>query len=315
LRTARRCGWDAAVLQRSSPRIGTTSFVFPAGWLENVRRLAGRVEDVEILLFERPGPSGSCDRIGTGLSPAEVDEIAALGRAHGMTFSVHAPLDLALAAEDPATRVSGVEAALRIAALTAPLAPHALVLHLDDPPEPAGAAQVLAWQARAASSLRALLDGGLSPRLLCVENLGAGLGPAEPLVEELGLSVALDVGHLARDGVSFEAMLARHLSRTRLVHWHGTDRTGGAGRSSAPPGPPLATGQAHPPAPLLAQDHRSLRHYPAAAAVRLLRELERAGWAGVLTIEVFREDDLEESLEVLSGWRREAREDACAIGG
>jgi sugar phosphate isomerase/epimerase len=271
----------AAVLARPRPRIGTTSFVFPAGWLDNVRRLAGRVEDVEILLFERPGPSGP--------SPAEIEEIAAVGREHGMTFSVHAPLDLALASEDPVARAAGVEAVRRTAALTAPLAPHALVLHLDDAPGPASAAQVLAWQARAASSLRALVHGGLPPRALCVENLGAELGPAGPVVEDLGLSVALDVGHLARDGVPFDAILARQLGRTRVIHWHG----------KAPGG----------------RDHRSLRHYPPAAAVRLLRELERAGWAGVITVEVFREDDLEESLRLLAGWRHEAREDACATGG
>jgi sugar phosphate isomerase/epimerase len=267
-----------AAVPRPRTRIGTTSFVHSAGWLENVRRLAGRVDDVEILVFERPGPSGP--------SAVEVEQIAEVGRAHGLTFSVHAPLDLALASEDLAAREAGVEAVLRTAALTAPLVPHALVLHLDHPPGPGTAAEVHGWQGRAARSLRALLDGGLPPSVICVENLGAGLGPAEPLVEELGLSVALDVGHLARDGAPFEALLARHLGRTRLIHWHGVEPD--------------------------SRDHRSLRHYPAAEAVRLLRELERAGWDGVLTIEVFREADLEESLQVLAGWRREA---AAGHGG
>ncbi len=43
-----------AAVPRLRPRIGTTSFVFPASWAENVRRLAGRVDDVEILVFEHP---------------------------------------------------------------------------------------------------------------------------------------------------------------------------------------------------------------------------------------------------------------------
>jgi len=33
-------------------RLGTTSFIYPATWSVNVERLAGRVDDVELLIFE-----------------------------------------------------------------------------------------------------------------------------------------------------------------------------------------------------------------------------------------------------------------------
>lgn len=259
---------------RARLRIGSTSFVYPAGWAENVRRLASRVEDVEILVFERPGPSGP--------SRAEIAEIAAVGGAHGLTFSVHAPLDLALASADEARRRASVEAVLRTAELTAPLAPHSLVVHVEETPgapAPAGAAAA-AWRTRAEASLRALLDAGLPPRFLCVETLDAAFEPTAPLLETLGLSLALDVGHLARDGVPFDDLLERHLPRTRVIQWHGTEPGG--------------------------RDHRSLRHYPRADGVRLLRRLEQAGWDGALTLEVFRADDLDDSLEVLAALRREA---------
>ena len=259
-------------------RIGTTSFVHPAGWAENVRRLAGRVQDVEILVFERPGPAGP--------SPAEIAEIAALGRAHGLTFSVHAPLDLALASADEGRRAASVEAVLRTVELTAPLAPHAVVVHVEAepgeaPPTPAASR---AWRERAERSLRALLGHGLPPGLLAVETLDARFEHVAPLVEDLGLSVALDVGHLARDGVAFDALLDRHLARTRVIQWHGTEPGG--------------------------RDHRSLRHYPRADALRLLRRLDAAGWEGVITLEVFRAGDLDDSLEVLAELRREAPGDA-----
>jgi len=266
-----------AAVPNARHRTGATSFVIPAGWVENVRWLVGRVEDVEILVFERPERAGPW--------PAEVAEIAALGRAQGLTFSVHAPLDLELASPDRGRRADSVEAAILTARLTAPLSPRALVVHLDAPAreEAEGAgADLEGWRDRAASSLKALLAEGLSPEVVCIENLGADLGPAEPLVEQLGLSVALDVGHLARDGVPLEALLARHLGRARLVHWHGTEPGG--------------------------RDHRSLRHFPRAEGVKLLRALERAGFEGTLTLEVFREDDLLDSLEVLEGLRREAFE-------
>jgi sugar phosphate isomerase/epimerase len=259
---------------RAAYRTGTTSFVYPAGWAENVRRLAGRVQDVEILVFERPGPEGP--------SSAEIAEIRALGRAHGITFSVHAPLDLALASPDASRREESAAAVLRTAERTAPLAPHSLIVHVESAPgaPPPPAPERAAWRDRAGASLRALVDRGLPPGLLCVETLDGSFDHLSPLLEELGLSVALDVGHLARDGVPFDALLERHLPRTRVIQWHGTEPGG--------------------------RDHRSLRHYPRAEAVRLLRRLERARWDGAITLEVFRADDLEESLEVLAELRREA---------
>ncbi len=260
---------------RARLRIGTTSFVHPAGWAENVRRLAGRVEDVELLVFERPGPAGP--------SAQEIAEIAAVGRAHSLTFSVHAPLDLALASADEARRAASVEAVLRTIELTAPLAPHAVILHVEEAPGAAApdTASRGTWRERAEASLRALLDRGVPPALLAVETLDAEFGHVAPLVEELGLSVALDVGHLARDGVAFDALLERHLARTRVIQWHGTEPGG--------------------------RDHRSLRHYPRAEALRLLRRLDAAGWEGAITLEVFRAGDLDDSLEVLAELRRAAR--------
>jgi sugar phosphate isomerase/epimerase len=100
-----------------------------------------------------------------------------------------------------------------------------------------------------------VVAGGVASATLCLETLAYDFALAEPVVEELGLGVALDVGHLARDGVSFEPVLARNLARARVIHWHGTDPAG--------------------------RDHRSLRHYPRADAVRLVRALRAAGWAGV----------------------------------
>jgi sugar phosphate isomerase/epimerase len=250
-------------------RVGATSFIHPAGWLENAERVAGRVQDVELLLFEPPSPA-------TAPSPAEVAGLARLGRAAGLTYSVHAPV-VALASADEGRRRAAVEAVVRAAEVTAPLDPHALILHLEPDAAPGGPE---AWRERAARSLRELVAAGVPPERIAVENLDDDLALAEPLIEELGLSVALDVGHLARDGVALAPVLAQHLRRARVVHWHGTDASG--------------------------RDHRSLRHYPRAEGVALLRALAEAGWAGVVTLEVFREADLDESLAVLAELDREA---------
>jgi sugar phosphate isomerase/epimerase len=254
----------------SAYRVGTTSFVYPARWYENARRLAGRVDDVEILLFDPPTPVSLP-------SGAEVAALARLGRDTGLSYTIHAPLGFALASADPRRRAVAVDAVSRVVAATAALAPRAVVVHLapgeqeGDPPP----ADAEAFRGRAAESLRAVLDAtGLPPAALCLETLEYDFALAEPVVEALGLSVALDVGHLARDGVPFDAVVARNLGRARVVQWHGTDPSG--------------------------RDHRSLRHYPRADGVRLLRALRAARWAGVLTLEVFGEQDFEESLALLA---------------
>jgi sugar phosphate isomerase/epimerase len=96
----------------------------------------------------------------------------------------------------------------------------------------------------------------------------------EPVVRELGLSVALDVGHLVRDGLDELGALARLLPLTRIVQWHGTDPND--------------------------RDHRSLEHYPRTRALGLLAALRAADYRGVLTLEVFRAADLESSRRVLA---------------
>ena len=253
-----------------SYRIGTTSFVHPARWIDNARLLAGRVQDVEILLFDPPTPQSLP-------SPPEVAALARLGRDTGLGYTVHAPVGFALGSADPDRRRVAIDATAQVIRHTAPLAPHAVVVHLapgeregDPPPTDAGA-----FQARAVESLRAILSAtDLAPERLCLETLEYDFALAEPVVEALGLSVALDVGHLARDGVPFDAVVSRNVGRARVVQWHGTDPAG--------------------------RDHRSLRHYPRADGIRLLRLLRGAGFGGVLTLEVFGAQDFEESLAVLA---------------
>ena len=256
-------------------RIGTTSFVYPARWIDNARRLAGRVEDVELLLFDPPTPQSVP-------APAELAALAQLRDETGLTYTVHAPIGFALASEDEGRRRVAVEAITYVTRLTAPLAPRAVVVHLapgerEGDPAPVDAD---AFRRRAVASLRQVLAAtGLAPSTICLETLEYDFALAEPVVEELGLSVALDVGHLARDGVPFDAVVARNLARARVVQWHGTDPSG--------------------------RDHRSLRHYPRAEGLRLLRTLRAARFTGVLTLEVFGEQDFEESLAVLAALEEE----------
>jgi sugar phosphate isomerase/epimerase len=251
-------------------RIGTTSFIYPGSWLDNVQRLAPRFDDIEILFFEAEGAEAFP-------SAAECRELMREKQAHGLTYSLHTPLAASLASDDEGRRRAGVESVLAALDVARAFAPENVVLHVyhgDAEHSDARPTDLGRWRARAAESLSAIVDSGVAPERLCVELLDYDYALIEPVVIELGLSVALDVGHLVRDGLDELSVLERLWPRTRIVQWHGTDASG--------------------------RDHRSLEHYPRERGRALLRALAEHDYSGVLTLEVFRAPDLENSCEVLA---------------
>jgi sugar phosphate isomerase/epimerase len=249
-------------------RIGTTSFVYPAPWLANVERLAGRVDDVEILLFELS--SGVPDA-------AELAALAAWKPRAGLTYTVHTPLDVSLASEDDQRRAAAIDQVWRAIELARPLAPEAYIVHvyLGDCERDTRPADLAAWRRRAADSLAAIVARGVAPEALAIETLDYEFAQLEPVVDDFGLSVAIDLGHLDRDDRAERGLLERNLHRTRSIQWHGVDPAG--------------------------RDHRSLAHYLAAKA-RWVVDLLVERYRGVVTLEVFREADFEESLAVFHRW-------------
>lgn len=256
-------------------RIGTTSFIHPGSWLENVQRLGPMFDDIEILFFESGGP-------GAFPSPDECRALASLKREHALTYSLHTPLDASLASEDEARRRAGVASVLSAIEVARPLEPENVVVHVyhgDQEHAEARPTDLSAWRARAARSLELVVAEGVPAERLCVELLDYDYALIEPVVEALGLSVALDVGHLVRDGLDELAALRRLLPRTRIVQWHGTDASG--------------------------RDHRSLELYPSDRGLALLALLREQHYSGVLTLEVFRAADLESSRARLDHWLNE----------
>jgi sugar phosphate isomerase/epimerase len=253
-------------------RLGTTSFIWPDRMVPNVRKLGPLVDDVELLLF-------SVDEDVPG--PDEVAELAALAAEHALTFSVHTPLDASLASADEARRRAGIDKVCRAIDWGRPLAPSGYALHVylgDGEHDPAPPRDLDAWRDRARRSLEAIVAAtGVAPHALCVECLDYDFALVAPVVRALGLSVALDVGHLMRDGLGLAAAVDAWLPATRLIQLHGTRPDG--------------------------RDHVSLAHAPRAEVAWLLAALDARGFDGVLTLEVFRERDLSESLELVRALR------------
>jgi sugar phosphate isomerase/epimerase len=258
----------------SALRLGTTSAVYPDDLLPNVRRLAGLVQDVEWVVFE----------VAYGLpGPGVVAEMARLGRGYGHSYTVHLPLDLALAAADDSARQASVETARRVIAAARPLDPWAYVVHL----EPGGdeTLQLSAWtpwHGRAERSLQALAAAAGHAGLLAVENLPEyPAGRLSPLLDRLPLSLCLDVGHLLRQGTDPRPLLAQQLGRARAVHLHGVE--GG-------------------------RDHQSLAAMDQGLLLQLLRTLWQERFGGVVTIEVFDADRFCESWDLVDALWRQVQE-------
>jgi len=230
-------------------RVGTTSYIVPDRLLPNVRFLAGRVEDIELLLFEMDGLD---DALPTG---EELDELQALAAAHGIGYTVHLPLDLRLGAEG-AHWSRNVTVARRVVEATRRLDPRAWVVHVEGDGDPPGPPR----RGPAVRALEQIALAARDPRLIAVENLeGNRPDTLDSLVNESGVSRCVDVGHLWLEGHAPAPFLEAVLDRTRVIHLHGVgDR-----------------------------DHVSLAEQEVDEVVAVLEVLVRRAWGGVVTLEVF----------------------------
>lgn len=233
-------------------RLGSTSYVYPDDILPNVRQLAPLVDDVELVLFE-------VDDQNNLPSPATIAELNELAALYATSYTVHLPLDLRLA------HPPSIDKARRVIQATRALNPWAYVVHLDgveiqSNPSPAALAR---WREQAARSLEVIAQEVGNPQLLAVENL-ENYDPAAflPLLDQLPVSLCIDVGHWLKNIQDPLPYLQAHLDRARVIHLHGS-RDG--------------------------RDHRGLDLLPEGLLAQLLDVLLVNRYQGVLTLEVFTE--------------------------
>lgn len=243
-------------------RIGSTSYVFPDDILPNVRKLAGIVDDVELVLFE-------VDEFGSNLpSDDDIAELESLALEYDLTYTVHLPLDLRNGDE------RGLDKTRRVIETTLPLDPWAFVMHLDGRGviNAPNIDAINCWQAESEKVLGQITSWTGDAARVCVENVEAW-DPSyfQPVVERTGVSRCVDVGHFWLGGNDPLPHLAANLPRTRVVHLHGIG----------------------------SRDHQSLENVPNDDLESVLRLLVRESYRGVLTLEVFGVEDFFSSKEVL----------------
>jgi sugar phosphate isomerase/epimerase len=253
-------------------RLATTSFIYPAGWAENVACLAPYLDEVELLFFESRTPASLPDY-------AEMTRLAALAARAGLTYTVHLPVDVDLCAEDGAERRQAADTLAGIVAATAALPVTSYTLHLDCPfSNPRSAEPIDQWRARTRSGLKSLLTAGVDPGCLSIEALDYPYEWVFPLVEELDLRVCLDMGHLIIYGYDLFEALDRYLARTTVIHLHGV---------------------------VEGRDHLPLDRLEAGLLDRILKRLWQQGYGGSLSLEVFGLDALAHSLTCFnSAWEK-----------
>ncbi|MEE9913177.1 MAG: sugar phosphate isomerase/epimerase [Deltaproteobacteria bacterium] len=261
-------------------RLGTTSYIIPADILPNVRYLAGKVQDVELVLFEVDDGPGNLP------SSKQIAELAGIARDQDMTYTVHLPLDLRLA-DDGSPRHASLEKARRVIDHTRELDPWAYVLHLDGKSVRRGSTPEARqrWLEQAVQSLQLVGVWAGDVKKLAVENLeGYPLDFYDQVLERIAVSRTIDIGHLWLDGHDPVAYLRNALPRTRVIHIHGV-----AGR-----------------------DHRSLAEMPPGTLHAVLDYLLQSAYSGVLTIEVFSEDDFVTSCAAMEAILNENIEQGVA---
>ncbi len=253
-------------------RLGTTSYIVPDDILPNVRYLADKVQDVELVLFEVDDGANNLP------SPEVAAELKKLAEAHALTYTVHLPLDLRLGADGDEGHVSLVKARAVIER-TRDLNPWAYVLHLDGrellaaQASGAGVAQrAAAWQDQAVRALELTAEWAGGPDLLAVENLERyPLDFWTPVLDRVPVARCVDIGHLWLDHHDPLPFLRAALPRTRVVHLHGVSQ----------------------------RDHQSLALMPPEILNPVMDYLSEA-YQGILTLEVFSEADFHTSLAAMN---------------
>jgi len=142
-------------------KIGTTSYIYPGPILLNVQRMAPFLDEIELLLFEGDQLPGT----------AEIDAVARVAEATGLTFNVHLPLDLALGDPEQLRRTRSVDIVKKALERTARLSPSSACLHLDPGLSSRNPEPIARWQERCAESLTTIQQWRGDLAGIAVENL------------------------------------------------------------------------------------------------------------------------------------------------
>ncbi len=245
-------------------RLATTSYIYPDHILPNASWLSSYLDEMELILFESKNLP----------TREEILALSTLRNKQGFSYNVHLPLDISLGHPLHKTRSEGIAAVKKVVALTLVLAPTSYTLHYAY--ECGYRENLPSWQNLIARSTETILKTGIDPASISVETLDYPLAWVEDIIDDFGLSICLDLGHIVQNGEEPLHYLDKYYEKTSVIHMHGVHQ-----------------GRTH--LGLDVVDERVL-----AAWLRRLK-----GYRGTLSIEVFTFDHLQTSLMALEkAWAR-----------
>jgi len=248
--------------------IACPSFIYSAGYVENVRHLAPFVDEIQLLFFESAPQS---------LPSAElIRELADLAAGEAIGYNVHLPTDVYLGHASADERRRAVEAIRTVVERCQVLSPSTFTLHLERNPAGDADLPVDRWRQLLLESLARALPPEMPSRKICVEALDYPLEWVAPVIEAADLSVCMDMGHLLVHGIDLPSFYENWRARVASVHLHGVDGTG---------------------------DHRPLDRLSDVHMKTVCQLLQ--GFTGAVVMENYSPADLDASLACLvDGWSR-----------
>lgn len=187
-------------------RFGTTSFIYKAGYAENVRALGPYVDEIELLFLSSQNADWPTAEL--------VRELKTLKTQFNLTYNIHLPVDIAANAANTNVACKNIDILQKFICQLQDLEPESYCLHL---PHDHNAN----FAVRCRSAISALLATGLPRRKLTVENLDYPLTILADVIKELDVGVCLDIGHTFVFNTNFETHVQTFGAQIETVHLHG----------------------------------------------------------------------------------------------
>ncbi len=251
--------------------------VYGKNLLENAKRLADLVDNIEIILFSTLNRNNIPDT-------NELDLLRKLGRKKKVTFTVHLPASLEIASKDRKIREDSIRMVSKLCNHTASIEPLHYILHVPFTTPTLVPVPGLyfktddgqnwgEWTRRGLEALERIFDTTPVAGKLLLENINYSPYFLEPFFEEGQCEFCLDIGHLILGSENVNDALRCYQKEIRELHIHGVKGY---------------------------EEHLSLSLLPVETVCEWMDFLIRIEFDGILNLEVFSPEDLTASLNTLA---------------
>lgn len=244
-------------------KIGTTSFIYPDLYVPNVKMLGPFVDEIELLLFES-APVASL------LSKAVINDLKHLSQELQVSYNIHLPTDISISDPNPVKQGRAINTLVNIIERVAPLSPSNHTLHVPYSADLTDDDHLKKWQDVVCRNLEKIVHSGVPADRIAIETLDYSFETIEEIINELNLSICMDLGHLILHEYDITTFFNKCANKISIIHLHGVNNY---------------------------RDHISLENLPVELMKSVIKLLEN--FTEMVSVEVFSFTDLKNSLHYL----------------